>query len=518
MPNRQNILFVIIDQLRADCLTGALSDHVNLPHLQALRQEAVTFANHHSVCNPCGPARASILTAQYAMNHRSTRNGTPLTHDTPNLATQLRSSGYLPLLYGYNDCSRDPRGLDPADPHLTSYEEVMPGFHEVVEMRLETSLPWRSDLAAKGYDVSDYPDVYRARGDDVTAPALYSAEDSDTAFLTNAMLRDLSQRDPGWCAHITYIRPHPPLVAPAPYNTMYDPQALPPPHTNGSREDAQSEHPFHDVSLEYRKAADFVVGFPDLEDTPENVAKLRAIYLGLATEVDHHIGRIIQFLKDSGQYDDTLIVVTADHGEMLGDHHAWGKMSYHAAANHVPLIIRDPSTPAQHGLSVDQPTESIDVTPTILDLCGAAIPDTMDGQSLREFLETGAAEDWRDHIFCELDFGNPIAPTLFQQRLGMSCDKANLAILRRGSHTLVHFNGGLPALLLETSPSGATQDLGAQPGAEKTILELSQAMLDHRMTFADGRFAHTMVTSQGVKTTPRHQNLPDRPSRLAKVL
>ena len=517
MSDRQNILFVVIDQLRADCLTGALSNHIALPNLQNLRKEAVTFTDHHSVCNPCGPARASILTGQYAMNHRSVRNGTPLPHDTPNLATELRRAGYEPLLYGYNDSTRDPRGLDPSDPVLTTYEEVMPGFHEVVEMRFEKSLPWRQDLTAKGYDVTAFPDIFRAQGDDPMDPALYSAEDSDTAFLTNSMLDDLAQRPAGWCAHITYIRPHPPLVAPAPYNRMYDPDALPSPIGADGEQQARSQHPFQDVALDYRRAADFVDGFPELEDTPENVAKLRAIYLGLATEVDHHIGRIVQFLKDNGQYDNTLIVITADHGEMLGDYHAWGKMNYLPTAHATPLIIRDPSKPSQFGVDIHQPTESVDISPTILDLCGLTPPDTMDGQSLSPFLDGHRPQNWRDYIYCELDYGNPIEPTIFQERLNLSADKASLALLRKGNRTLVHFNGSLPALLLETSEAGVTRDITAQPGAERTILELSQAMLDHRMTFAEGRFAHTMVTAQGVQTAPRHQKTPDRPTRLAKA-
>lgn len=517
MTDRRNILFIVIDQLRADCLTGALADHVDLPNMQALRDEAVTFANHHTVCTPCGPARASLLTGQYAMNHRSVRNGTPLPHDTPNLATELREAGYVPLLYGYTDSARDPRGLDPADPVLTSYEEVMPGFEEVVEMRLEQPGPWCDYLKAQGYDVSGWPDIYRPQGADVTAPALYRAEHSDTAYLTDATLEDLAKRPPGWCAHLTYIRPHPPLVAPVPYNTMYDPARLPAPLNWTGRDQAAAEHPFHSIALQYRRAADFVDGFDDLDDGPETAAKLRAVYLGLATEVDHHIGRVLQFLRDTQQYDNTLIIVTADHGEMLGDNHAWGKMSYHAGAHAVPLIIRDPQCPHQFGKTVTHPTESVDLAPTILQSVGRLPHDMMDGHSLRGFLEHDAPEHWRDYIFSELDYGDPIKATEFQTRLNLSSDQANLAVLTRGAHTLVHFNGGLPALLLETQPDGTTHDISAQPEGANKILELSQAMLSHRMSFAGGRFNHTMITAEGAKNAPRHQDTPDRPVRLAKV-
>ena len=161
MRQAGNVLFIIIDQLRADCLNGALAEHVDLPNLRAFTNDAVTFGQHFSVTNPCGPSRASILTGQYAMNHRSVRNGTPLRHDTPNIATEMRKAGYLPMLYGYTDTTADPRVHDKNDPILKSYEQPMNGFHEVVEMRLEESYPWRSHLIQKGYEFEDYWDVHK---------------------------------------------------------------------------------------------------------------------------------------------------------------------------------------------------------------------------------------------------------------------------------------------------------------------------------------------------------------------
>src|SRR6056297_2264504 len=103
MTDRQNVLFVVFDQFRADCLFGDLAPHVELPTLRALMKESVSFSNNYTVCAPCGPARASLLTGQYAMNHRSVRNGTPLRHDLPNLATEARKAGYTAHLYGYTD-------------------------------------------------------------------------------------------------------------------------------------------------------------------------------------------------------------------------------------------------------------------------------------------------------------------------------------------------------------------------------------------------------------------------------
>ncbi|SPH18129.1 Arylsulfatase [Defluviimonas aquaemixtae] len=503
MAKRNNILFVIIDQLRADCLFGALSDHVDLPNLRALMDEAVSFRRHYSVANPCGPSRASILTGRYAMNHRSVRNGTPLAHDLPNLATEVRKAGYRPLLFGYTDTTQDPRVYPPGDPALKSYEQVMQGFEEAVEMRLEESLPWRADLIAKGYDVPPYPDIFRPAGDRPDDPALYRAEDSDTAFLTDAALKALRARAPGWFVHLTYIRPHPPLVAPDPYNRMYDPATLPLPRRIGAVEAERARHPFVGPSLDRVPIASVVEGFPDLSSTDENVQLLRAIYLGLATEVDHHLGRVLDELKASGAYDETLIVVTSDHGEMLGDHHAWGKSTFYDAAYHTALIIRDPKRTARAGSAVDLPTESVDVAPTILDWLGLGIPETMDGMSLLPLMDGKGPDEWRQFTFSELDFGDPIEPTVPQSALGLAPETTNLVVLRGADHTLVHFNGGLPPLLFDNRAEGEMRDIAADPGARAALIAMYRAMMDHRMTHADGRFIRTMVTADGCLTAPR---------------
>ena len=150
MSSPKNVLFIVTDQLRADCVFGDLADHIDLPNLRALMADAVTFQRHYSVVNPCGPSRASLLTGQYSMNHRSVRNGTPLRHDTPNIATEMRKSGYTPMLFGYTDTSQDPRAYHENDPAVRTYEHHMNGFQEVVEMRFEMSYPWRSHLMDQG--------------------------------------------------------------------------------------------------------------------------------------------------------------------------------------------------------------------------------------------------------------------------------------------------------------------------------------------------------------------------------
>ena len=137
-----NILFIVIDQLRADCVSGALADHLDLPNIRALADDAVSFHAHYSVTAPCGPSRVSMLTGQYTSNHGATRNGTPLRQGTPTLATVARKGGSEPLLVGYTDTAHVPGALDggaaPAAMEVVEVSDVRAAIREV-ERRGATS-------------------------------------------------------------------------------------------------------------------------------------------------------------------------------------------------------------------------------------------------------------------------------------------------------------------------------------------------------------------------------------------
>ena len=510
MSSTKNVLFIVMDLLRADCVFGDLAEHMDLPNLRALMADAVTFQRHYSVVNPCGPSRASLLTGQYAMNHRSVRNGTPLRHDVPNVATEMRKAGYLPMLYGYTDTSQDPRVFHSNDPALRTYEHRMNGFEEVVEMRFETSHPWRAHLINQGYVFEDYAQVYRpvsptGEAPAIDDPALYSADDSDTAFLTDRFLANMpAHNGTDWFAHLTYIRPHPPLVAPAPYNAMYDPATIPRPKRLDDRQAEAAVHPFFGPTLDQKTPAGNVVGFPDLAPTDENTQKLRAIYMGLITEVDLHIGRVIQFLKDSGQYDDTLIIITSDHGEMLGDHHSWGKFTVHDAAYHTPLIIRQPGNEARAGAVVTQPVETVDITPTILDWVGQDIPNAMDGRSLLPLMQGDVPSDWRTYTFSELDFAEPSRPTIWEKTLGTGPSDSALSILRDDRFTLVEFAADLPPILYDHAALGEGENVAEKPAYQGDLSRLSRQMLRHRMKNMDHTLSMVTITEDGPHYAPRY--------------
>jgi arylsulfatase A-like enzyme len=367
-------------------------------------------------------------------------------------------------------------------------------------MRSEQSVPWMSHLAARGYSFENQDDLFTpvsSKGGihKITDPALYSVEDSDTAFLTDAYLADAAKRqENNWFSHLTYIRPHPPLVASAPYNALYDPKKLPLPARLVSQKLEAEIHPFFAPMFEETPAAKFVCGFADLEATDETVEALRAVYLGLASEVDHHIGRVLEDLKQSEAYKNTLVVITADHGEMLGGRHAWGKMSVYDLAYHTPLIIRAPMLQAQAGTSVNLSTETVDITPTILDWIGSDIPNSMDGRSLLLLIRGEKPEDWRRVTFPELNFGHPLTPTLWQEKLNISLDEPSLSILRDDQFTLVEFASDLPPLLFDHSQKGEFENMAEQESYAPILARLTREMLRFRMQNMDRTLALTAIT------------------------
>jgi len=498
-----NILFITIDQLRADVVRGALAGFAPMPSLARLMAEGTTFANHFTVTAPCGPARASLMTGLYAFNHRAIRNGTPLAAHHETLGIELRRLGREPLLFGYGDIAPDPFDRHPEDPDHFSYELPPPGFRELTEMRFEDMAEWRAHLLSRGYRLPEPQpkrlwDIYRPVSPDgapegphdgapadLRDPPLYRAEDSDTAYLTDRVLAQLeARRDHPWTAHVTYIRPHPPFVAPEPWNRLVDAGALPQPVSDSAA------HPFRDAWFSHASNYGLFIGFDgDCAGlTPQHVADMRALYLGLAAEVDHHLGRLLAWLDETGQRDRTLIILTSDHGEMLGDQGYWGKDAPFIAAHHVPLIICDPQRTGQAGAVIGDITESIDIAPTILDWAGAEPPRAMDGTSLLPFLEEGRAEARHTMALTEVEYGRPNRPTRFQRAWNLDDTRANAAILRDARWTLIHFNGGLPPLLFDRRDDPhETRNLATDPAAASELLRLHAALLDRRMTRANHR-------------------------------
>jgi arylsulfatase A-like enzyme len=502
MSRKQNVLFITCDQWRGDSLSAVGHKVVKTPNTDALAAEGVLFARHYAGAAPCSPARACLYTGRYQMTNRVCRNGSPMDARFTNLAKEARAAGYDPTLFGYTDVAPDPRTLAQGDPHLRSYEGVLPGFTPRVLLP-EHQKPWLSWLRARGVDTgSGYPDIHRPAGgatDGVTrTPPVYGADETPTAFLTDEFLRWLGEQDDDrpWFAHLSYISPHPPFVVPAPFNELYDEAACGGSSRLDTWELEAATHPWIAHELERQMCRKFRPGAQGrVRDwTEADFRRLKAIYLGMITEVDAQLGRIWSALKAAGIWDDTIVLLTSDHAEMMGDHYMLGKGGFFDGSFHIPLIVRAPRAGAT-GLRIDGPTEAVDVLPTLLELVGAPSPPHLDGRSLVPFLTGAPPATWRDAAHWEFDFRGLPGESPF----GLDARRCNLSVLRTARWKYVHFNGGLPPLLydLEDDP-GERVDRAQDPACRSARLECAERLLDWRASHLDQELAFLSLEDDGV--------------------
>jgi arylsulfatase A-like enzyme len=493
-----NLLFVTADQWRADHLDLDGTGPAPTPNLAAFAREATVFLRHFGQAAPCGPARASLYTGTYLFNHRSVTNGTPLDWTLTNLALELDKAGYEPTLFGYTDTSADPRILPAADPRLTSYEGVLPGFR-VGLLLPEAAEPWLDHLARRGYGRMTVEEAYDRPWFE---PAPWRAEDSETAFLVDEALAWLARQPKGrpWALHLSLIKPHPPWIAAAPWCRLVDPRRTRPPLRAPSVEEQAGLHPLVAgwLAQPFKGSLDPSLagkGPPDLDAA--TIARLRAVYAGLVAEVDHHIGRLFAAIRARSEWERTLVVVTSDHGELLGDHWLLGKGAFFPPTFHVPCLVRDPRMPGGHGCRVAEPTEHVDLVPTILEALGRPVPLQCDGRSLSAFLTGERPARWRRAAHMELDFRDGEEPGL-AAALGLGPEDCGLAVDLDERWGCVRF-AGLPPILVDRHADPAwTRNLAETEEGRDALLAATGRLLERRMAKADRRLSGCRLGPRGV--------------------
>jgi arylsulfatase A-like enzyme len=486
-----NVLFITLDQFRADCLGAAGHPLVQSPALDELAANGVRLANHYSQAAPCAPGRACLYTGTYQMNNRVVANGTPLDASFDNVAKAAMRAGYRPALFGYTDQSIDPReatGRD--DPRMQHYSGVLPGFTPVLHIP-DDHVVWLDWLRTKGY--TDLGDGYTELAREPERPA----EHSVSAYLTDHALDWLRTQDRAtpWFAHLSYLRPHPPRTAAGHFATMYDPAdvdlPIPP---------AEARHGFHESALHQRQSA-----------APTDEAALRTMraqYLGMISEVDHQLGRLWAELRTLGMWDDTTIVVTADHADQLGDQGLEGKLGYFEQSYHIIGIVRRPDLPQAHGTVVHDFTENIDLFPTICDAIGAPVPTQCDGLPLTPFLQGDTPPWWRTEAHWEFDWRDQyIEHGPHEWPWDRRLERRHVATIRDAEGAYAQFGDG----------SWLAFDLAADPTWHTPltdparVLHYAQRMLTWRSQHTDRTLTDMLVVDGGVGRFPAVPTLVETP-------
>ncbi|WP_415922012.1 sulfatase-like hydrolase/transferase [Tateyamaria sp. SN6-1] len=487
-----NILFIMYDQLRFDYLSCAGHPHLDTPNFDRVAAMGVRFTNAYCQSPICGASRMSFYTGRYAASHGAQWNGFPLRVGEHTLGDHLRRAGMDAWLIGKTHMKADAEGMERLglDPDsVIGARQSECGFDVWVRddglwaqgpdgyYDAQRS-PYNAYLNARGYDGenpwADFANAGVTDGqiasgwlfDNADKPANIREEDSETPWLTSEALRFMAQAKGPWCAHVSYIKPHWPYIVPAPYHDMYGPETVPP--ANRARTERDNAHPVYAAFMERPVANAFH------DDAVR--AKVIPAYMGLIKQCDDQLGRILDALETAGQMDDTMIVLTSDHGDYLGDHWMGEKDMFHDPSVKIPMIIYDPRAAADgtRGKACDALVEAIDLAPTFLAAAGGAdAGHILEGRDLTPWLHGETPADWRSFVISEYDYS--VSP--IREKVGVSIRDARLFMLFDGRYKLVHAEGGMRPMLydLMTDPNELI-DLGASAEHADTILRLYDAL------------------------------------------
>ncbi|MBM4080015.1 MAG: sulfatase, partial [Planctomycetes bacterium] len=356
-----NILWICTDQQRYDTIAALGNRHIRTPHLDKLVSESVTFTHAFAQNTVCTPSRASFLTGRYPRTTRTRQNGQNIPADEVLVTKMLADAGYDCGLAGKLHLSAcEPR-------HCKTRERRIDDGYRVFQWSHHPNPDWPENdyikwLQAKGVQ---WKDVYEGPKGRPAYPGVPAPLHQTTWCFEKAMEFIAEPRRGPWLMSINCFDPHHPFDPPKEYLDRYDPDALPPPKYRPGELDAKPHFQRIDHQGAYGGKG---MSFAKL--TPRQHREVIAAYYAMIEQIDDQVGRILRFLDDTGQRQNTLVIFMTDHGEMLGDHGIYLKGPYlYDCAVRVPLILSW-SGHFQAGLRSDALVELVDLVPTLLEALG----------------------------------------------------------------------------------------------------------------------------------------------------
>ncbi|MFB6135846.1 MAG: sulfatase [Halobacteriaceae archaeon] len=476
MPaDRPNVVLITTDQQRFDTVAALGHDHVDTPNLDRLVEEGVTFTDCHVTAPSCAPSRASLFTGHYPHTTGIYKNGDEWRHSW---VEDLSESGYYCLNVGKM--------------HTAPYDAPA-GFDEryVVENKDRYLAPVPADeppLPGEKFYWDDLDRAMAARGLIRPGREFYRQWDDYEQRLgafewplpedvhpdvfvgerTEWWLDAMPKLDRPLFLEVGFPGPHPPFDPVERWAEAYLDRDLPEPTLSESDLDGQPE-PLAELR-EHNEAVDHDSVVHQVDAPPEQRHRQRAYYYANVSMIDEQVGRILDALEANG-YDDTVVVFTSDHGEALGDHGHSQKWTMYDVVTRVPTVVWSPDR-FEGGRRVDDLCQLFDLGPTVLDLAGVPVPESMEAESLRPALE---GDDWegRDCVFAE------------HARDGILQGTAFMTMVRTEDWKLVHFVDHDEGQLFDLNADPEeTENRWDDPEAQSKKRELLDRLLEWRIESA----------------------------------
>ncbi len=436
---KPNILLIMSDEHAPQYSSIHGHPLVQSPHMDRLASMGITFDNAYCNSPLCGPSRMSFMTGRYVHNNGCYDNGSPLRSDTVTWAHRLRDVGYDVVISGKQ--------------HFCGLDQLH-GFRTQLGRDLHAEL-WTTDGIPRG--AADWDEgIVEGKpwgGVEAAGPGSTTSIEVDDQVEAAALsyIRDPARKDQPWAINVGFIAPHFPLVVPERFYDLYPLDDIDLPEIPDGHLD--NLHPVHQRMRRMFGCVDF----PE-----EAVRRARAGYYGLITYLDEKIGRLIDALEETGQFRNTIIIHTSDHGEMNGEHGMWRKSNHYEASARVPLQIAWPGT-FPDNKRVSQNVSLVDLVATLIDVTWASRDVApLDGESLRPLIE-GEEPGWKDEAFSEYLAHGVEGP---------------VAMLKRGDYKLNVSLGDAPQMFNIAEDPNEFTDLADDPEHKDIQKTLHRRLID----------------------------------------
>jgi arylsulfatase A-like enzyme len=395
MPARPNVLLITADHLRYDTLGCHGDPVIQTPNIDALAQRATDFSRYF-VQNPvCQPSRASLLTGRYPRHHGVRHNGNRLDENEMTLVEFFHRAGYTTAVIGKHHVgqSRFQSAIDHGAAHhcRRNWSEREDGNYVVSQRNeFEDYVHQRGYEYRTGYALPEFRERLGAVPSDLPEDCHI---DAYVGMKTVEYLEQVDADNP-FFLWLGFYGPHHPYVPSGRFGRMYQAEDMPPFH--------RAEDDFAHKPVEYRLYRQCQVhkyrGFTSASE--QTFREMKAAYYGMVSQLDWKLGDVLACLERRGLSENTIIVLTSDHGEFLGDHGLPAKAPFLLDCMlHVPCLI---AVPGGSGHAVDDLAEEVDLFPTLAELAGLEVPEWVQGRSQAQPVTGCTATNPRESVYAEM--------------------------------------------------------------------------------------------------------------------